>query len=90
MFHLGSKAILRAAILGGGFLVCSTAAYGTAEYAKNSKKACTFWPEKVTSDKDAMKANLTDAGKYYKDKKTLDGSTGNNNSEERWRRGSRS
>ena len=73
MHHLNLKTILPAAILLGGFLVCTTASYGTAEYAKNTKKACTFCHEKVTSDKEVMKVNLTDAGKYYKDKKTLDG-----------------
>jgi hypothetical protein len=73
MFHLNSKVVLPAAILVGGFLLCTTSSYGTAEYAKNAKKSCTFCHEKFTSDKDAMKANLNDAGKYYKDKKTLDG-----------------
>lgn len=69
------RMILPAAIVVGGFLLCATASYGTAEFAKNTKKSCTFCHEKVTSDKEAMKVNLTDAGKYYKDKKTLDGFT---------------
>ena len=75
MSHLNVKTILPAAILLGGFLLCTTASYGTAEYAKNTKKACTFCHEKVTADKAVMNSNLTDAGKYYKDKKTLDGYT---------------
>jgi cytochrome c553 len=75
MSFLNLKMVLPAAILVGGFLLCTTASYGTVEYAKNTKKACTFCHEKTTSDKDAMKANLTDAGKYYKEKKTLDGYT---------------
>ncbi len=73
MFHLNLKMVLPAANLAGGFLLCTTASYGTAEYAKNAKKSCNFCHEKMTSDKDAMKANLNGAGKYYKEKKTLDG-----------------
>ena len=73
MSNLNLKVVLPAAIMLGGFLLCTTPSYGTAEYAKNTKKSCTFCHEKVSADKDAMKANLTDAGKYYKDKKTLDG-----------------
>ena len=73
MIHLNLKTVLPAAIVVGGFLVCTTASYGTAEYAKNTKKSCTFCHEKVSSDKTVMTGNLTDAGKYYKEKKTLDG-----------------
>lgn len=76
MSYLKLKTILPVAIVAGGFLLCTTASYGTAEYAKNTKKACTFCHEKMTSDKEVMKGNLTEAGKYYKDKKTLDGYTG--------------
>ena len=76
MFHFNLKTVLPAAILVGGFLLCTTASYGTAEYAKSTKKACTFCHEKVTADKDVMSKNLTEAGKYYKEKKTLDGYTG--------------
>ena len=42
---------------------------------RTPRKSCTFCHEKVTSDKEAMKANSDGAGKYYKDKKTLDGYT---------------
>jgi cytochrome c553 len=74
MSHLNLKTILPAAILVGGFLICTTASYGTVEYAKAAKKGCTFCHEKnVPGDKDAMTKNLTAAGKYYKEKKTLDG-----------------
>ena len=68
------KTLLPAAIVLGGFLICTTASYGTAEYMKATKKACTFCHEKnVPGDKDAMNKNLTAAGKYYKEKKSLDG-----------------
>ena len=73
MSYLNLKTILPAAIVLGGFLVCTTASYGTVEYAKATKKACTFCHEKTVGDKDVMAKNLTDAGKYYKEKKTLDG-----------------
>jgi hypothetical protein len=73
MFHLNLKTVLPAAVLAGGFLFCATASYGTAEYAKNAKKSCTFCHEKIASDKTVMQSNLNDAGKYYKEKKTLDG-----------------
>src|SRR5579862_1464639 len=68
------KLIMPAAILLGGFLLCSMATYGKPEYTKDTKKACTFCHEKnVPADKDAMNKNLTDAGKYYHEKKSLDG-----------------
>jgi len=73
MSYLNLKTILPAAIVLGGFLICTTASYGTTEYAKATKKTCTFCHEKTVGDKDAMSKNLTDAGKYYKEKKTLDG-----------------
>ncbi len=73
MSHLNLKTILPAAILLGGILVLTTASYGTADYAKATKKACVFCHEKMVSDKDTMSKNLNAAGKYYKEKKTLDG-----------------
>jgi hypothetical protein len=75
MSHINLKTILPAAVLVGGFLLCTTASYGTADYSRNTKKACSFCHEKVTADKSVMIGNLTDAGKYYKEKKTLDGYT---------------
>ncbi len=71
MSHL--KLIVPAAILLGGFLVCSTASYGKPEYTKATKKTCTYCHAKVSSDKDVMNKNLTDAGKYYQEHKSLDG-----------------
>ena len=73
MSHLSFKTLLPSVILLGGFLVCTTASYGTAEYMKATKKACTFCHEKSVTDKKVMTENLTAAGKYYKEKKTLDG-----------------
>jgi hypothetical protein len=65
MSHL--KITLPAAILLGGFLVCSTATYGKPEYTKKEKKACTFCHVSATSK------DLNDAGKYYQEHKSLDG-----------------
>ena len=73
MSHLSWKTVLPAAVLLGGFLIATTASYGTQEYMKATKKPCGFCHEKTVGDKDVMAKNLTDAGKYYKEKKTLDG-----------------
>lgn len=70
------KLIVPAVILLGGALICSTVSYSNTDAAKATKKQCTYCHEKVSADKDAMTKNLTDAGKYYKDKKTLDGYKG--------------
>jgi len=67
------KLILPAALVLGGFLVCSTASYGKADYAKTTGKKCVYCHEKMSTDKDAMNKNLTDAGKYYAAHKSLDG-----------------
>jgi hypothetical protein len=68
------KLIVPAAVVLGGFLVCSTASFGKAEYTKATKKACLYCHKtNEPAKKDVMKANLTDAGKYYGEKKTLDG-----------------
>jgi hypothetical protein len=68
------KLIVPAALVLGGFLVCSTASYGKAEYTKQTKKACTFCHQKnEPGNKDAMNKNLTDAGKYFQEHKSLDG-----------------
>jgi cytochrome c553 len=55
------KLVLPAAFLMTGFLICTTASYGTQEYAKKEKKACT-----VCHDKAVMAKNLNDAGIEYK------------------------
>ena len=67
MPHL--KLTLPAAILAGGFLICSIASYGKPEYTKATKKACTY----CHVDAKAKPKELTDAGKYYSEHKTLDG-----------------
>jgi hypothetical protein len=63
--------LLPAAIAAAGLLVSTTASAKPADSAK-TKKACTV------CHKDAKKApkDLTEAGAYYKEKKTLDGYTG--------------
>jgi hypothetical protein len=63
------KLVVPAVILLGGFLVCSTASYGKAEYTKATKKACTFCHvDQVKAPKD-----LKEPGKYYQEHKSLDG-----------------
>jgi hypothetical protein len=61
------KVALPAGILMAGFLVCTTASYGTPEYAKKEKKSCTYCHVKMVPDKVEMAKNQTEAGKYYKD-----------------------
>ena len=68
------KAVLPAALLGAGILLCVTASYGTQEFAKKEKKQCTFCHAKNES-KEGMKKNLKDAGKYYQTHKSLEGYT---------------
>ena len=64
------KIILPAAFLMTGFLVCTTASYGTAAYAKKEGgKACTACHAKTVADKAEMAKNLNEAGKEYQ--KTL-------------------
>jgi len=67
MSHL--KVVVPAVILLGGFLICSTASYGKAEYMKATKKPCAY----CHVDSKAKPKELTDAGKYYGEHKTLDG-----------------
>lgn len=67
MSHL--KAVLPAAIILGGFVICSTASFGKPEYSKTTKKTCNY----CHVDAKAKPKELTDAGKYYQQHKTLDG-----------------
>ncbi|HEY1497188.1 MAG TPA: hypothetical protein VGF49_21680 [Candidatus Solibacter sp.] len=71
------KLVVPAALLMTGFLVCTTASYGTPEYMKKEKKSCTFCHAKAEpQNKEAMQKNLTDAGTYYKEHShSLDGYT---------------
>lgn len=68
------KVAIPAVVLAGGFLICSTASYGTPAYAKKEGKTCTFCHTKITT-KEEMPKNLTDAGKYYHEHHTLEGYT---------------
>lgn len=70
------KWVLPTALLTVGFLVCTTASYGTPEFAKKEKKSCNFCHTTVKpADKELMKKSLTDAGKYYEEHKSLEGYT---------------
>ena len=68
------KVILPAAILLGGFLVCTTASYGTMDIAKQTKKGCGFCHTQASPKKGDPKAKeMKEAGKYYQEHKSLDG-----------------
>jgi hypothetical protein len=51
----------------GGLLVCTSSLFGTSEFAKKEKKACTFCHVKVSKNKEEMTKNLTTAGTCYKE-----------------------
>ena len=68
------KLVLPAAFLMAGFMICTTASYGTAAFAAKEKaagrpNACTTCHAKLVTDKAEMAKNLNDAGNEYK--KTL-------------------
>jgi hypothetical protein len=61
------KLVAPAAALLAGFLVCTSATFGTPEFAKKEKKACNYCHTKVSSDKAEMAKSLTTTGTCYKD-----------------------
>jgi hypothetical protein len=65
------KYAVPATILLGGFLASSTLSFGKPEYTKATKKACAF----CHVDPKAKPKELTEAGKYYKEHKSLEGYT---------------
>ena len=71
MSHLNLKTVLPAAIVLGGFLVATTASYGTAAIATKTKQKCVYCHTDVKNAKDPK--TLTKAGQYYNEHKTLDG-----------------
>jgi hypothetical protein len=66
------KSILPAILLGAGILACVSASYATQEYAKKEKKPCVTCHAKMEG-KEGMAKNLNAAGKYYHEKKSLEG-----------------
>ena len=62
------KLAVPACVLATGLLISSSMSFAKPEDTKKTKKACSFCHVQAKGGKD-----LTDAGKYYKDKKTLDG-----------------
>ena len=65
------KYAVPAIILLGGLLVSSTLSFGKPEYVKTTKKACAY----CHVDSKAKPKELTEAGKYYKEHKSLEGYT---------------
>lgn len=56
------KLIIPAAILGAGFLICTTASYGTPAYAKKEGKSCVYCHASAAKKDEP---NLNDTGKCY-------------------------
>ena len=67
MSHL--KVILPAALVLGGFLVCSTASYGKAGIYQGDEEGLRY----CHVDAQKTPKELKDAGKYYQEHKNLDG-----------------
>ena len=65
------KFVVPAFVLGMGLLINSSMSFAKPEDTKKTKKPCTFCHVSAKGGKD-----LTDAGKYYKEKKTLEGYAG--------------
>jgi hypothetical protein len=65
------KYAVPATILLGGMIVSSTLSYAKPEYVKATKKACAY----CHVDSKAKPKDLTEAGKYYQEHKTLEGYT---------------
>jgi len=65
------KYAVPATILLGGILVSSTLSFGKPEYFKTTKKACAY----CHVDYKAKPKELTVAGKYYQEHKSLEGYT---------------
>jgi hypothetical protein len=67
------KFVAPALVLAAGMMFSSTASYAKKEYMVATKKACKYCHVDAMA-KDAVKQKeLTDAGKFYKDHKSLDG-----------------
>ena len=60
-----------AAVLATGFLICTSASYGTQEFAKKEKKSCTTCHAKSAA-KAEMAKNLNAVGTCYKDEHSLE------------------
>ena len=65
------KFVVPAFVLGMGLLISSSMSFAKPEDTKKTKKPCTFCHVSAKGGKE-----LTDAGKHYKEKKTLEGYTG--------------
>jgi len=63
------RLVLPVATLLVAFFATNGLVFATKEMAKKEKKQCTWCHQKGTPSKD----NLNNVGKYYKEKKTLDG-----------------
>ena len=66
------KLAIPAGILAAGFILCTSASYGTPAFAKKEGKTCLYCHGKMEAgNKEAMVKNLTATGKCYEEKKSL-------------------
>jgi hypothetical protein len=71
------KIVVPAALVLGGFLVCSTVSYGKPDYTKQTKKACSYCHVQAAPKAGTPEAKeLKPAGKYFQEHKSLEGYPG--------------
>lgn len=68
------KLAVPAVIVAAGVFVNTTSTFAKPQFVKETKKGCTYCHTKAKGGK--TDADLTAAGKYYREHKTLEGFTG--------------
>jgi heat shock protein HslJ len=67
------KFVAPAVVLAAGVMFSSSTSYAKKEYVALTKKACKYCHVDAMSKDLVKQKELTDAGKYYKEHKSLDG-----------------
>ena len=67
------KFVAPAAVLAAGVMFSSSTSYAKKEYVALTKKACKYCHVDAMAKDPVKQKELTDAGKYYKEHKSLDG-----------------
>jgi len=67
------KFVAPAVVLAAGVMFTSTASFAKKEYMVATKKACKYCHVDAMAKDPVQQKALTDAGKYYKEHKSLDG-----------------
>ena len=67
------KFVAPAIVLAAGVMFTSTASFAKKEYMVATKKACKYCHVNAMATDSVQQKELTDAGKFYKEHKSLDG-----------------